>query len=268
MLCSEGASLDLVTVVVPHYNNSRYLLRCLVSIKKQDYSSVEIVVVDDGSLDVEREAAQSITEEFGGVFVCNDRNRGVSYTRNHGLSIASGDYLTTIDPDDYYLSLDYISNAVSVLNGSDNVIWGGRAVYVDEAENLISKELSKRVVVGDVKADFFARSSYIPINIVYSREVLEANGGYDIGLTVYEDWDFKLRLCCDNFFSISDSEIAYRIHESGLSTMSRLRKVTSLFQVFSKNAHRLSSREWGYVIYQLCLSIPHKLCNLVFMKKF
>jgi len=92
---------DLISVIVPVYNVAKYLRTCLVSIQKQTYKNLEIILVDDGSTD----GSQKICDEFTHTddrFICiHKKNGGLSDARNEGIKLASGKYGILVDSDDY-----------------------------------------------------------------------------------------------------------------------------------------------------------------------
>ena len=103
-----GFSNSLVSIVVPIYNAERYLDECLESIVNQDYKNIEIILINDGSKDSSLNLMQSWEEKDSRIILIDQENRGVSYTRNKAISIASGEYITFIDADDI-ISSDFIS---------------------------------------------------------------------------------------------------------------------------------------------------------------
>ena len=92
---------DLISIIVPVYNVSKYLRTCLESIRKQTYKNIEVILVDDGSLD----GSQKICDEYTHIderFICiHKKNGGLSDARNEGIKLASGKYGMLVDSDDY-----------------------------------------------------------------------------------------------------------------------------------------------------------------------
>jgi glycosyltransferase involved in cell wall biosynthesis len=88
------------SVIIPNYNNGATLARAIDSILAQAYPAHEIIVIDDGSNDNSRAVAESYGEA---VIYHHQTNAGVSVARNHGVSMATGDWLTFLDADDIYL---------------------------------------------------------------------------------------------------------------------------------------------------------------------
>ena len=103
-----------VSVIVPVYNTSQYLVRCLNSICQQTYKDLEIIIVNDGSTD----NSQSIIDRFSSndtrIRCLSQKNQGLSAARNNALNICTGEYITFVDSDDF-LDSDYI---ISLLNAA------------------------------------------------------------------------------------------------------------------------------------------------------
>lgn len=98
---------DLISIVIPVYNVSKYLKKCLDSVVSQTYKNLEILLVDDGSSDESGIICDTYSRKDNRVIVFHNENGGVSRARNFGLNKATGRYITFIDSDDY-VSCDYV----------------------------------------------------------------------------------------------------------------------------------------------------------------
>lgn len=98
----------LISVVIPIYKVEEYLDRCIDSVVNQTYKNLEIILVDDGSPD----SCPAICDEWAKrddrIVVLHKTNGGIADARNKALDVASGEYITFVDSDDY-LSLDAIT---------------------------------------------------------------------------------------------------------------------------------------------------------------
>lgn len=101
--------MDLISVIIPVYNVEKYLLRCVDSVRKQTYSNLEIILVDDGSPDRCPELCEEIKKLDDRVKVVHKENGGLGFARNSGLDVATGTYVTFIDSDDW-ITVDHIEN--------------------------------------------------------------------------------------------------------------------------------------------------------------
>ena len=91
----------LVSVIVPVYNASSHVARCLESIRKQTYKNLEIIVVNDGSQDASLPVCQMFARVDERIVLIDQANSGVSATRNLAIGMAKGKYLQFVDSDDY-----------------------------------------------------------------------------------------------------------------------------------------------------------------------
>lgn len=90
----------LISVIIPAYNIETYIERCLKSVCGQTYDNLEIIVVDDGSLDKTGDIIDKFAKRDSRVISIHKKNGGVSAARNTGLDIAKGDYIGFVDGDD------------------------------------------------------------------------------------------------------------------------------------------------------------------------
>ncbi len=101
--------MELISVVVPVYNVEKYLTRCLDSLIRQTYLSLEIILVDDGSIDASGDICDLYKRNDTRISVIHKENGGLSDARNAGISIAHGKYITFVDSDDF-VSDDYVES--------------------------------------------------------------------------------------------------------------------------------------------------------------
>ncbi len=89
-----------VSVIIPMYQAERYIRQCILSAVSQTYPELEILVIDDGSVDKGPAICRELAETDGRIQVLSQENRGVSAARNHGLDAAKGEYVFFLDSDD------------------------------------------------------------------------------------------------------------------------------------------------------------------------
>lgn len=105
---------NLVSIIIPVYNASSTLQRCVESIINNDYKNIEIILIDDCSKDSSLEVCKLLSDKYDNVlYYHNDINKGVSFTRNVGLKNCKGKYVLFIDSDDY-VENDYISSLLNM----------------------------------------------------------------------------------------------------------------------------------------------------------
>lgn len=93
--------MEKISIIVPIYNVEKYLKTCLDSIINQTYQNLEIILVDDGSTDNSGEICEEYRKTDSRIILIHKENEGLSMARNFGLDIASGDYISFVDSDDF-----------------------------------------------------------------------------------------------------------------------------------------------------------------------
>ncbi|MBR1733509.1 MAG: glycosyltransferase family 2 protein [Alloprevotella sp.] len=122
----ECAKAGLVSVIIPVYNQERYIRKCLDSVCGQSYRDLEIIVVDDGSTDNSLPIAERVAARDPRVRIIKKRNEGLAFARRDGLSAASGGFIMHVDSDDYILP-DAVENLLRAYgeHGGPDIVYGG-----------------------------------------------------------------------------------------------------------------------------------------------
>lgn len=208
-----------VSIVVPVYNLSNSLEKCLNSIINQTYKELEIILIDDGSKD----SSLSICKKFAAfdkrIKVFSHVNHGVSYTRNIGLKNATGYYLMFIDGDDI-VSRDMVERYVYCAVEEDcDIVIGG--LYFVENETITSKIpeakiLNRKQLLSNICVDMTGIYGYVS-NKLYKLENIKNNQIlFDEQMYAQEDLDFALSVykVVDKIVQISYSGYTY-FHQCG-----------------------------------------------------
>ncbi|MEC5394902.1 glycosyltransferase family 2 protein [Bergeyella sp. RCAD1439] len=179
-------NLNLVSVIIPCYNSANYIQETLTSVREQSYSNVEIIVVDDGSLDNLPDIMEKEMQKDSRVSFFRQSNKGQSMARQLGVEKSKGKYLLFLDSDDK-IHHSYIQKAVEILDKNPEVgIVTCKAHFFDKMDG--EWELPEYVL-----ADFLIQNS-IFITSLIRKEDFQEIGGFDSSLTFYEDWDIFLSL--------------------------------------------------------------------------
>lgn len=115
-----------VSIIIPIYNVSDYVERCLQSVMKQNYQDIECILVDDNTPDDSIEKCQRMIDEYNGPIQFkishHKHNRGLSAARNTGMNAANGEYIYFLDSDDYIFP-NCIKCLVEAINKEDGIDW-------------------------------------------------------------------------------------------------------------------------------------------------
>lgn len=169
----------LISLIVPIYNSSKTLKRCVDSIINQTYKNLEIILVDDGSSDESVVIGREYVERDNRVSLYSKANGGVSSARNYGLKFAQGDYIGFVDSDDI-IEPNMVKSLVGAIEGYDLDIamCGVRKVHEgkDDLRNIAVRQLSPITIITPVEAingilDTSKYNGYV-VNKVFSRKII------------------------------------------------------------------------------------------------
>ena len=156
-----------LSVVIPHYNNGRFIRQCVESVVRQTYEGLcEIIVVDDCSTDHSRDVILALAKEHAIVRpIFLEKNGGVSAARNAGLLAAIGEYITFVDADDYYYNQDKLKNEMELIQN-----------YLEQGKDVVSYSSIVRVSNDGMKVSFptFAQAQY-PQGNIYKTLIIDTS---------------------------------------------------------------------------------------------
>lgn len=177
-----------VSVIVPIYNVEKYIGKCILSIIEQTYKNIEIILVDDGSLDDSGNIADEYATRDNRIKVLHKTNAGVSAARNSGLDAATGDFVCFSDGDDYVmpnyvehllkLCLTYhadVAYTVDMYTTFHNEHIANNQVKVITPEDATENILCYKVPIG-VYSKLFNREFLVKNNIRFLEDVYIGEG--------------------------------------------------------------------------------------------
>jgi glycosyltransferase involved in cell wall biosynthesis len=233
------AIASLVSVVITCYNQALFLGESVESVLAQTHPSVEIVVVDDGSLDNTEEVARRYPQ----VRYIRQENRGLAAARNAGLRRSNGDFLVFLDADDRLVP-DALRIGMTSLRDHPEcaLVWGHYHLLSPDGEVLSPPAGSP------VERDKFAallRGNYIEMHgaVMFRRGVFADVGGYDERLHACEDYDLYFRIVRNHSIHCHGKVVAeYRRHAATMNRDSVLMLKSSLSVLRSQRRYA-SSKE-------------------------
>lgn len=180
--------MDVISIIVPVYNVSKYLERCINSIISQTYPLLEVILVDDGSEDESSRMCDEYCRKYQNFKVIHKKNGGLGFARNSGLEIVTGKYVTFLDGDDYILP-DHIQNLYDKLAAekADTCLGGYTKVFDSRSDVHKNVAFGKKYEGSQIRAEIlskmFGKSSsagdYIEMSvcmILYSMNLITSHG--------------------------------------------------------------------------------------------
>lgn len=214
------SSSPKISVLMPCCNNAAYIEQAVRSVLGQVDVELELVIVDDASSDDSVRIIESIADDRVRL-LRNDVNRGIAAVRNQLLAAARGDWISSLDGDDYYWSEHKLAHEWQLMRavGDPAAVAYSDVQLVDAAgESMVLASRMAAPREGRIFQAMLDRRIMIPRDFLVSRELATGIGGFDEGLQIYEDWDYKLRLALKGRFVYTGQiGIGYRRHAAGLS---------------------------------------------------
>ena len=220
----------LVSVIIPAYNSAKTIEKTLQSVFDQDYESIEIIVVNDGSTD---DTEQVLSQYFDKIKYIHQANAGVSVARNTGYSVAEGEYIQYLDADDL-LAKGKISIQIEALKNNNAEVAYGDWIKFTETDQafkeleIVSREIQERAEI-ELITDF-----WVPLAaLLYKRTITEKIGAWNTKLPIIQDARYALDAALNKAIFIYTPGVMayYRAHDSGsLSTKNKLSFMLDCFE--------------------------------------
>lgn len=220
------------SIIIPIYNASKYLEKCISSILLQSYKNFELLLINDGSTDNSLFICDKYKNRDERVIVLNKENGGVSSARNLGLKHASGDYVTFIDADDF-VDLQFLEEINSILNENnvDILKYSYTTIYGSFQKKYHFTSTVDKVILYDsykeeIFNNLFCTYDFTNIwNCFFKKELIH-NLKFDINLKYAEDrkFMFDALLMSKSLFISSKRFYNYIINPSSAMNSKNLEK--------------------------------------------
>ena len=252
----------MVSIIIPCYNAEKTIKRCLESVISQTYKNIEIVIINDGSID----KTDSIIKKYindNRIKYYNRSNHGIGKTRNFGMKEATGEYITFLDSDDY-LPNDAIDNLYKLAqkNKLDLVV---SDYYVDNKN--IKSEKIKFFPITNVKnnPNLIFDINLAPWNKLYKKELIE-NIKFEENLK-YEDAPFVIEsIIKAKRIGKLDKETYYYVVNPNSETTIRDERIFDIFKILDIIGRLVENKKQLTEVYKtLCIRI---ICNYNIQQRY
>ncbi|MBT3255910.1 MAG: glycosyltransferase [Deltaproteobacteria bacterium] len=241
----------LVSIIVRTKDRPHLLANAIGSIIQQTYANLEIVVINDGGQDV-ADVLEAVSGDIPIRHVRHEKCRGRAVAANSGLKAARGTYFNFLDDDDVFYP-DHVACLVNHLEMMHEKVAYSNVlnVYFSGSPETPGNRLKEeRVFNFDFDPDRLLFENYIPImSVLFSSEVLEQAKAFSEDLTLFEDWDFWIRVSRHFPFQHLDHTTAeYRFYGStGMATAHRMkyRYDQARAMLFDRARPHMDGRAWA-----------------------
>lgn len=236
----------LLSIIIPGYNAEKYVERNIRSVLNQTYKNFELIFIDDGSKDKTYQIVESLAKEDSRIKLSIQENKGVCATRNAGLKIAKGEYITFLDDDDY-IEPNMYEVLINLLKTTNTDVACGKLIKefqfleedfyynysVDDVKNAKIKvftnhsEIIKNIVEGEYHLEGFIW------NKVYKASAIK-DVFFNENISLMEDimFSFDVGLLKDIKYSFIDLTFYhYRIFNASTTRNINVNKFTNSFLI-------------------------------------
>lgn len=237
----------MVSIIIPTYNVSEYIDKCLYSIEAQSYNDIEIIIIDDGSSDDTlykvKQFAKSSSRNYK---IISQKNYGQSVARNRGIKEAIGEYIIFVDSDDWLSSDDAIKKMVDII-ASEN------ADYAQCSFEFVKHRKSSSYIVPNKESisgiqplldTLKVKDLYTsPWGKIYSTDFIRKNSLYFMEGVVNEDTGFSISIAAkaSKVAFLNDIVYSSREREGSTSRASFIRMFMTMHRVLSSTREFLKN---------------------------
>lgn len=224
--------VPFISVIIPVYNAEKYLQQCLDSVIKQTLANIEIICIDDGSIDRSRDILEKNTQIDNRIRVIHQENQGAGPSRNAGINAAKGQYIAFMDADDCYLDDDTLELLFEAAKKNSAPICGGSLFQLERGK-------IKPAIIGNVSYCFNGegwveykdfQQDYYYQRFIFERDMLCTNNIFFPNYRRYQDPPFfvKAMIVAGRFYAIPKPVYVYRVDAAHVKWTEQ--KVVDLFK--------------------------------------
>jgi glycosyltransferase involved in cell wall biosynthesis len=219
--------MPIISVIIPVYNGEKTIKKTIESVLEQSFSDLEVIVINDGSIDSTEEIVKSIPDSRLKIF--SYPNAGLSASRNRGLSLATCEFVSFIDADDLWTSDKLESQMQALLANKSAAVAYSWTDYIDANGKFLRAGIRAKIT-GDaysklLLSNFLENGS----NPLIRKEAFTTVGNFDESLRAAEDWDMWLRLADRyEFVVVPKVQILYRVSATSMSSNFKKQETESL----------------------------------------
>lgn len=229
-----------ITVIIPIYNAEKYLKKCVESVINQSLKDIEIILINDGSIDNSLKICKEISRFDSRIKVISQKNRGVSDARNKGLKLAKGEYIAFIDSDDF-IDETFLEKLYSKAKSKGyDLVESDYLLFYSNKKNKKNKHklIKKCENIQEFKNNFIKkvilegdRGAFL-WNKLFKSNIIKENNLKFLE-TILEDYLFLMEYCVfvKTYISIQERLYYYRISENSLSKQINLNSFNNLLYI-------------------------------------
>lgn len=218
------------------HNRKKFIGLAIDSILSQTFQDWELIIVDDASVDgTEEMLLEYIKKDKRIRYIKNNKNLGISKSRNLALENSRGKYLAVLDSDDVWNDITKLSAQVRFLEVQSNcVLVGCGVIEVIDADGNVGDTIHQPIMDSDLRNVFLYKNPFTHSSVMYRRAIVEEVGGYG-NYAVGEDYELLLHMGIKgSIHNLPGISVQYRKHSSNISLQKRAEALKLNVKIINK----------------------------------
>jgi len=204
-----------VSIIMPVYNGDKFLRESIESVLSQTFKDFEFIIINDGSTDSSLSIIKEYSNKDSRIKIIDQKNKGVSTSRNNGIKNSVGEYIAFIDSDDLWSKEKLEIQINTFLKDKDLKICGTWGMVINESGKEIRKFEYPPIIDKEIKIKSIYKYPFITSSIIFKKEILNMNKLFKAKIKLAEDYEFITNYIYKNkCININDYLIKYRIHKN------------------------------------------------------
>lgn len=275
-----------ISVIVPVYNNEKFLRKCLDSIRFQTYKNLEIICINDGSSDGSGEILEEYKKLDDRFVIVHQKNSGVGNVRNNGIKLATGDYISFIDSDDWLLLDLYETFYKKTLEKNIDIYIFNIQGYIQDANDIARPRIfftgEEWIIKPDGTTDIFncknpLSSNFSACNRICKTSLIKDNKIMFPENIKYEDQIFSIKLFLHAKTILLNNNVFYKYRNYASMSLSQevsprifdIFKITDLIEKEIKHCGVYEHFKYALFQYKYTTFFNYyKMCPQEFREKF
>ncbi|PZP40956.1 MAG: hypothetical protein DI598_18825 [Pseudopedobacter saltans] len=228
--------MPILTVIMPAYNAALYIEETLNSFINQNFKDWKLIVFDDASTDNTTTIVQNWVNKDSRIqLIKNEKNLQVAKTMNLGIKMVESPYFARVDSDDVLLS-NHFEKIISFLESNSEIDVCGSQVITIDSESKFRRKWNYETDTMLIKMSSIFACPFLQSSVVMRSTVIKDVNGYRPEMELIEDYELWIRILQKyRAANIQDYTIQYRIHDSNMSEVNKIKILKILQHMFLDN---------------------------------
>lgn len=202
-------SQNKISVIIPTFNTGNYLIDAIKSIEVQTYQNYELIIINDGSTDNTKQILKNYSfKDITKIKIIHQENKGVSFARNKGIEMSSGDFICFLDADDLYHPCFFEKSLAAHFSHQENAATCSNWIEKNKKTQRNKITYSDAPIIGYLN-EWYSLSTLMIKSSIFKNSNLK----FDVTLAISEDILFTVELLflSSNVIYINDFLFVYRV---------------------------------------------------------